>query len=239
MITTTNYTFDGKKILDFIQDIENFDPYGLYEINHNNVKKSSLNQPTGNFFYDPWEIKPEYKDTVIEECLDCLPEDIGEARIVMLQAGVAYYKHADIDDRYHLNLSGKNSFLVNVEKEKMYRMNLNNTFQTLDASVIHSAVNFGPDDRLQLVVRKRLTNTQLLNPKKIHIGLSGKNGSARYDFDNTFSPYLNRWNKQGVINDFSTDNKMWVSFNIEQEYTNTLCNLATCCETKFEITIYD
>ena len=27
----------------------------------------AINQPTGNFFYDPWVIKPEYQNTVWEK----------------------------------------------------------------------------------------------------------------------------------------------------------------------------
>jgi hypothetical protein len=42
--------------------------------------KLTLNQPTGDFFYDPWQIKPEFKNTVWEEVLDSLPLDKGEAR---------------------------------------------------------------------------------------------------------------------------------------------------------------
>ena len=40
----------------------------LYELlKHLPEGKNVLNKPTGNFFYDPWEIVPEYKDTVLDE----------------------------------------------------------------------------------------------------------------------------------------------------------------------------
>ena len=35
--------------------------------------KNTLNKPTGDFFYDPWEVLPEYKGTAIEDLLKQLP----------------------------------------------------------------------------------------------------------------------------------------------------------------------
>jgi hypothetical protein len=66
--------------------------------------KLTINQPTGNFFYDPWDIKEEFKGTVWETLLNTLPLDIGEARIIVLGNGTTYMSHTDIDDRYHLSL---------------------------------------------------------------------------------------------------------------------------------------
>jgi hypothetical protein len=80
----------------------------------------TINQPTGDFFYDDWELKSEYKDTAIEHIYSSLPKRKGEARIISLSGGEAYSSHADIDDRYHLNLSGDRSFLIDLDNRTMH-----------------------------------------------------------------------------------------------------------------------
>ena len=55
--------------------------------------KLSFNKPTKSFFYDPWVIKDEFKNTVWERLLEYLPNDIGEARVIVLQPGACYNSH--------------------------------------------------------------------------------------------------------------------------------------------------
>ena len=81
--------------------------------------KNVLNMPTGDFFYDPWKISPHYKGTVFEELLNVLP-DVGEARIIRQECGTCYQLHSDIDNRYHLNLSGDNAALIDVNNNMIY-----------------------------------------------------------------------------------------------------------------------
>ena len=57
--------------------------------------KHDLTQQTGDFFYDPWELKQEYKDTVWEEIWCSLPGDTGQARIIVLESPSCYTQHAD------------------------------------------------------------------------------------------------------------------------------------------------
>ena len=67
--------------------------------------KTSLNEPTGSFFYDPWVIKPQFKNTPWEQLLNSLNQTvIGEARIIKLDIEKCYTAHADIDDRWYLAL---------------------------------------------------------------------------------------------------------------------------------------
>ena len=75
----------------------------------------TINEPTGSFFYDKWKIKNEYQDTVWDKILRTLPDSIGEARIIVLQPGTCYQSHADIDDRYHLNIQAEQSYIINLE----------------------------------------------------------------------------------------------------------------------------
>ena len=121
-----------------------------------NDEKIYLNAPTGDFFYDPWKIKDEYKNTYWDDVLQTLDFEIGEARIIKLSVGECYLQHADIDDRYHLNITGDNSILINLENYEIFKIFKDGIWYEMDAGIIHSAVNFGQEDRYQLVVRKLL-----------------------------------------------------------------------------------
>lgn len=177
--------------------------------------KHSINEPTGDFFYDPWIIKNEYKDTVWEKILETLPNNIGEARIITLDNGKCYLSHSDIDDRYHLNISGQYSYLINLDTNTMHPLIADGVWYSMNAGPRHSAVNFGSINRIQLVVRKLLTKNNLSNPVSVKIYYSGsdKNG-VRFIFDDVISPWLNKANKDKIITDFS-HNHNDVRFKIE------------------------
>ena len=106
MLNKTNYSINPELLQNIIAYIDT------------ESDRSAINQPTGNFFYDPWEIKPEFRDTIWETIYDSLPKAKGEARIIRLTSGEGYVAHADIDDRFHLNLIGNNAFLIDLEKEQ-------------------------------------------------------------------------------------------------------------------------
>jgi hypothetical protein len=184
--------------------------------------RHTINKPTGDFFYDPWEIKDEYRGTVWANLLSYLPRTIGEARVILLDHSKCYQIHADIDDRYHLNLAGTNACLVDLECNKMYPLEQDGYWYDMDAGVVHSAVNFGRTVRVQLVVRKLLNNTELKEPVNVTITttLDNKN-HARFLFDNNISPWLNKANKLGFINNFSYFDSN-VNFNIEVDKLESL-----------------
>ena len=181
--------------------------------------KLTINQPTGNFFYDPWEIKEEFKGTVWETLLNTLPLDIGEARIIVLGNGTTYMSHTDIDDRYHLSLKGQYSFLINVDDEKMYPTVADGQWYEMNTGLRHVAANFGSYDRAQLVVRKLLNNPTLENYTTITIKPTCEN--PRFEFDDLISPLLNKINKQHLINNFSILQD-GVSFNLKTDAINEL-----------------
>lgn len=188
--------------------------------------KFCLNSPTGNFFYDPWELKKEFYGTVWEELYNSLPTVKGEARLIKLNGGESYISHADIDDRWHLNLSGIKCFLINLDGLKMYPLMQDGIWYEMDAGNKHTASNFGNTIRYQLVVRNLLKQNKLVDPIKLTIKF--KNGvdlnTARFLFDDTVSPWLNLANKQGCISDFSYNSNI-VSFNISKEFFNTFKNI--------------
>lgn len=182
--------------------------------------KLPLNEPTGNFFYDKWTIKKEYQDTVWDELLSTLPNNIGEARLIKLSPGQAYRSHADIDDRYHFNIQGERSFLIYTNDNLMYPQQESNYWHEMDAGKLHSAVNTGRIDRVQLVVRKLLLKNILDNPVKVKIETKVSNPDYRYVFDELYSPWLNNANKQGIINNFVYNE--YVTFDIEKTHLEEL-----------------
>jgi hypothetical protein len=184
--------------------------------------KVAINEPTGDFFYDPWQIKPEYIGTPFEQALKLLPTNIGEARIITLESGRCYFSHSDIDDRYHLNLSGDCSALINLETGESYFLKPDGVWYDMNAGMLHSAVNFGQYNRKQLVVRKLLNRNSLTVPVDFYINIKGRN--ARFVFDNTISPWLNRANKLGIISDFETSLSN-VYFKIDQQYIQELTTI--------------
>jgi hypothetical protein len=163
--------------------------------------KLSINQPTGNFFYDPWIIKEEFKSTVWEKILKTLPFNVGEARLIKLEKGKCYSAHADIDDRWHINIISGNSYLIDLENKEMHSL-LPNKWYTMNAGLIHSAVNFGGEDRIQLVVRHLLVNSTLNFPTRIELEFDKSVPNWRYVFDHIYSPVLNRLNKENKLAEF-------------------------------------
>jgi len=184
------------------------------------AKKYDLTEPTGDFFYDPWKLKKEFEGTDWEDIWRSLPIDSGQARVIVLESGTCYFQHADIDDRFHLNLRGDEAYLIDLENEIMHKCNLDGIWYEMDAGRLHSAASFGKHNRAQLVVRKLLTKNKLTNP--IEILVSGSGETLRYDFDNTLSIWLNKANKSKIITDFTFVSPSSVQFKIEEQYINYL-----------------
>lgn len=204
MLSKTNYTVD----ISLFQE-------ACYQLPSRDMK-TTINCPTGNFFYDTWELKEEFKDTVWETLYNSLPVIKGEARIIILDPAHCYQTHADIDDRYHLNILGEACYLMDLVKEQMCRLEQDGVWYDMDAGLLHTATNFGRRARVQLVVRHLLKKNELLDPVEISLSSTVSNtDDARFIFDNTLSPWLNKANKLGYINNFSYS-PIVVNFNIEK-----------------------
>jgi len=228
MIDKTSFT----TTIELIQTAVNTLPQGLIDQSEGRI---AINKPTGNFFYSPWEIKEEFKNTVWEELYKSLDvSDKGEARIICLKAGESYINHADVDDRYHLNLSGISCFLIDLDNRILHELNADGIWYSMDAGRIHTAANFGNRIRLQLVVRKLLNSVVLDNA--INVTILARKGvdkdDARYMFDSKISPWLNQANKHNKITDFKFDGTS-VSFNINQDHLLEVKTLLS----DFDITI--
>jgi len=200
----------------------------------NDEFRTTLNIPTGDFFYDKWILHDQYRDTIWENILSTLPIDIGEARIIILNSGTCYHSHSDIDNRYHLNISGNRSYLIDLDSNSMYPTVMDGIWYEMNTNLRHVAANFGSNDRIQLVVRKLLQRNKLKNPIRISIVSNIISEKLRFIFDDTISPWLNVANKRGIIHNFSTDFKEKVFLDIENEYIDELINLVPV-EFKVEI----
>jgi hypothetical protein len=218
MLTQLYYNIDLTLLQEAIESMPNFE------------KRISLNSQSSNFFYDPWLIRPEFKNTVWEKILQTLPMNIGEARLMKLQPEECYRSHADMDDRYHLSITGNNSYLIDLDANKMYPTNADLYWYEMNAGKRHSAVNFGNQVRIQLVIRKLLQRGILKNPVDVSIEVIKEMINYRYIFDDVFSPWLNEKNKQGLITDFNFDTT--VTFKTEDYLVQ---ELVTMCPTGFNI----
>lgn len=193
--------------------------------------KTDISEPTGDFFYDPWQLKEEYHNTVWEDVWCSLPIDVGQARIIVLDSPSCYTQHADIDDRYHLNIVSDKDYLIDLENETMYPLRKDGIWYNMDAGKIHTAITVGKTQRVQLVVRQLLKRNTLTTPKSVKIKTGGD--QPRYVFDNSLSPWLNRANKKGIIADFKTAQDT-VEFKIEND---AVLDLLQHLPAKFEIEV--
>jgi len=198
------------------------------------LPKTQLNEPTGDFFYDAWQLKTEFKKQPIVDLFTQLGS-VGEARIIVLEPGESYCAHADIDDRYHLTLQGEHSYLYDLKNLKMYPTEVDNTVYLMDAGRIHSAANLGYKSRVQLVIRKLLNKVELRDPCAVNITVSNLLYNLRYLFDNSFSVVLNRLNKQGCMNKFKKISETEISFEIERTHLPQVNKLVNICG--FEVRI--
>ena len=155
-----------------------------------------------------------------ESIWNSLPEPKGQARIIILESPSCYTSHADIDNRWHLNLCGDEAYLIDLEKEEMFKTVLDGKWYDMDAGIPHTAMNIGAHIRAQLVVRKLLPKNIINDPK--HVRITGSEGNVRYEFDKYLSPWLNRAaNNQKVISNVKVV-EQGIEFNIEAGLVNQI-----------------
>lgn len=184
----------------------------------------TLNRPAGSFFYDPWVIKDEYKGTAWEEVLNTLACPIGEARIITLSPGESYMAHADIDNRWHLNLQGEHSYLIDLDQKVMWPCEKDGKWKFMFTHKIHTASNYGSIPRYQLVVRELLKRSASKDMINVSIEPAYEQHDYRYKFDNTISPWLNKKNQDGELDNFSHNGRQ-VSFSMSANLKDELVSL--------------
>jgi hypothetical protein len=209
VITPTNYKINDELLQEAINSLPNVD------------SRLSLNQPNGRFFNDPWQLKTEYKNTVWQKILDSLNEQKGEARLIKLAQGQCYPSHADIDDRWHLSLTGNHSYLIDLDNNTMHKTDECGRWYSMDAGRRHTAANFGSGDRIQLVVRKLLPVPNIANPLNVKITLKEVLSERRFVFDDIISPWLNYAYKKGIVDNFKGED-LKATFVVEKSYFDEL-----------------
>jgi hypothetical protein len=173
----------------------NIDPLldEIKDVTWDSKNRCLINRPTGHWLYDSYEILPKWKNTALAKFLESLPFEIGEARLMKLQPGECYPAHADIDNRYHLNLTGNEQcFLIDLNTNKMHSVVNDGFLYYMDAGIRHTAVNFGDCDRIQLVIREPLPKVyDLSNMINLNIKFVDTQFNFRYEFDKHISPVIN------------------------------------------------
>lgn len=223
MLTNTSITHPALEVYDLVKNLD--------------IGKNTINEPTGDFFYDPWVTKSQYLGTSIDNLLQKLP-DAGEARINVLAPGESYMAHADIDDRYHLNLAGDYSYLVDLKNNRMYPLEVDNKIYLMDTSRIHTASNYGYKNRYQVVIRKLLKNSTLKNPVHIKLQALEDKYNLRYLFDNSFSTTLNTLNKNGCLRRFNKISEIAIEFEIESDMLKEIEACRSNCGFMTSLTFY-
>ena len=156
-----------------------------------------------------------------------MPMSIGQARIINLAPGESYMAHADIDNRWHLNLTGEQAYLIDLDEKVMYECVRDNRWAYMDASRIHAATNYGSIPRLQLVVREPLRRSrQPVDLVSISMEPAYEQQDFRYKFDNRFSSFLNRANQKHKLADFA-HTTFSLSFKLERELLEEFEKLVT------------
>jgi hypothetical protein len=213
MIKKTKFQIDSELLSEAQKQIPNFSG------------KLRLNDPTDSFFHDPWIIKNEFKNTIWQKILESLEISHGEARLITLEPEQCYSSHADIDDRFHLNITGNNCFLIDIDNQIMHLLVTNGIWYTMDAGRRHSAVNFGTIPRIQLVVRHLLPKNKLNDPRTIEIR-NNKLPKSRYNFDDILSPFLHSCVRNQIITNVKLLEE-GISFEYEKSHIDILKELAS------------
>ena len=104
MFTPTDIRVDAEALL---QSVKNS---ALEQDRYDSMLKLDINQSITSFYYDAWQLKPEYSSPEMRELFDQLGP-VGQAKIVSIPPGTSYHAHSDIEDRYHITLQNQVLFL--------------------------------------------------------------------------------------------------------------------------------
>lgn len=148
-------------MLTLIKKISNIDQI-IDQVSNLHIPGKSLvlNQTNGNLLSGNYETLLEFKNTPLGNLLDSLG-DIGEARLLKLEAAESYTAHTDPDDRIHLVITtNPHCYLIDLENKKMYHLPVNGELWNMDTGVEHVAVNFGARPRIHLNIRYKMPQYQ-------------------------------------------------------------------------------
>ena len=197
MLTPIEIKFSAQSILNTLKHCQ------LEQDQFDDMNKLDIMEPTGNFFYDPWQLKESFRTPELIALFDQLPP-VGQTKIVSIPPGQTYLAHSDVEDRYHITLQSNKSYLIDLEHKKMYQTQVDNCCYLMSTDRIHSAANFGYENRIQLVIRTLLKRNTLIDP--CHVSIKAKHIDQPYNqrqlFDRHILTWLNKANKRGIIKNF-------------------------------------
>lgn len=215
MITRTNIHVDVtlKEIIDALNNLPK------------NDYRYILNEPSNHYMHDDWKIKKEFKNSLWDRILATLPYKIGQARIIVMQPGQCYQSHADIDNRWHLNLTGEDCFFADLDNFKMFKIEQDWYWYDFDASPRHTAVNCGRFARAQLVVRKPIVKNKIVDPVRLEIKSLLDDDNTRYQGENKITPWFNKALLKGVASDIDTPDAGTIHVTLERNILSEFYNL--------------
>ena len=193
----------------------------LQQDSWDSMHKQDINHCEGNFFYDAWQLKPEFDTPIMQNLMQQLGP-VGQAKIIVVPPGTCYQAHADVEDRYHITLQADHSYLIDLESDEMYPTLRDDWCYLMNTQRLHTAANFGYQDRCQLVIRRLLTHHQLMDPHHIHIKPMQLDQpfNQRAWFDRHILVWLNGANKRGIMDNF---NPMGEEVEIEFDLAGAHC----------------
>ncbi len=183
------------------------------------TNREPLNETSGNILTGKYTVKQEYKGTPLGNLLESLG-DIGEARLLKLSTAESYTAHTDPDDRIHLVIkTTPYSYLIDLEKEKMYHLPVDGQLWLMDTGIEHVASNFDSGERIHLNVRIRLPEITYPCYK---ISVSGGSHDWKQKLYSEIMGYINRSIKNNLITGISKINERELLLNCDEPVLNYL-----------------
>jgi len=202
--------------------------------------RCNLNKPTGNWLFDSYEILPEWKGSAFDTLLSGLPFRIGEARLMKLTPGTCYPCHSDLDDRYHINLtSNQQSYLIDLKNHVMHPVETDGKIYLMNANLLHTAVNFGDTDRIQLVIRKPFDRISDEDMIEMTVKFINPKFNFRYEFDQRVSPVIGKLAKEKELSWFEPTSETNMIVKTTQDGINELLETFNECGFKYLTSISD
>ena len=223
MFTATEHTANSQALLDIFRTVQ------LEQDQYDDMLKLDINQSTGEFFYNAWQLKPEYEHTEVARVLNQLGP-VGQAKIVSIPPGQCYLAHSDVEDRYHVTLQSDQCLVMDLSNHEQYPCVVDNRVYHMDTARLHTVVNAGYLPRIQLVVRQLLTRPKLINPVRVHIEATEAPYNLRQLWDQSILVWCNLANKKGVMNNFDPrDQEAELHFDLESTHLDSLRETLQVC----------
>ena len=175
-------------------------------------KSLVLNETQGKLLSGPYKTKQEFENTPLGEVLNSI-ENPGEARLLRLSPSETYSAHSDPDDRFHLPIiTNPFCYLIDVSDEIMYHLPADGRMWEMSTEPMHVAANFGPRDRIHLVIRVPLPP---FKPPGYRIKLNGGDFDWKQESYIVIMSFFNRAIKDKLLIGFEKVNDREVLINCD------------------------